>query len=353
MTKLKTLLDKFNKDHHSEVVKVGIQREDPPRLPSGIFQLDLATGGGIPLGRITVVYGTESSMKTTLCLKWIAMAQKLWPQKRCVFVDLEGTFSVGWAKRLGVDTDSLVYAQPSNAEQAVDVIEHLTYADDVSVIVVDSLAALVTQHELDSDAEKAMVGTQGLVINKLYRKLTRALSVASDEGRQPTFIFINQIRFRVGVQHGDPETMPGGPSFKYAASLVLRLYGKDEYTKELSTALPAYKVVSVIVKKWKVPVTSRNCKFMVATLPNEKLRLAVGDSYDMGTIIHYLKHYELLLKDGKTGWVLRDEHGEVVAETKTLDALETKITDDEAFGTLVRTLILRVVVEKGDVIEAD
>ncbi len=353
MSKIQTLLAKFNKDANAEVIKVGIQREDPERLPSGIFQLDLATGGGIPVGRISVVYGTESSMKTTLCLKWIAQAQRRWPERKCVFVDLEGTFTGSWAKKLGVNTESLVYVDPKNAEQAVDVIEHLTYADDVSLIVVDSLAALVTQHELDSSAEKAMVGTQGLVINKLYRKLTRAMSVAQDEGRQPTFLFINQIRFKVGVMMGDPETMPGGPAFRYAASLVLRLYGKDEYLKELSQTLPAYKKVSVIVKKWKVPITARNCEFMVATLANDKLKLAVGDSYDMGTIFHYLKHYELLVKGGKTGWILRDEHGEIHAEVKTQDALETKIRADEAFAKTVRDLIVRVVIEQGDQIDAE
>jgi recombination protein RecA len=353
MSKLQTLLEKFNKDHQADIVKVGVQRDDPERLPTGIFQLDLAIGGGIPVGRVTVVYGTESSMKTTLCLKLIAQAQKRWPDRKAVFVDLEGTLSTGWPRRVGVNTETLVYVQPTHAEQAVDVIENLTYAEDVSVIVVDSLAALVTQHELDSPAEKAMVGTQGIVINKLYRKITRALAVAQEQGRQPTLVFINQIRFKVGVMMGDPETMPGGPSFKFAASLVLRLYGKDEYLKELSTSLPAYKKVSVIVKKWKVPITARNSEFMISTLPNEKLKLAVGDSYDIGTILHYLKHYELLVKDKKAGWILRDEHGEILAETKTLDAFESKVRDDEAFSAAVRALIIRVVIEKGDQLDAE
>jgi recombination protein RecA len=352
MSKLTTLVAKFNKDKAATVVKMGIQKEDPARLPSGIFQLDLATGGGAPIGRTTVIFGTESSMKTTLCLKYIAQAQRKWPERKCVFVDLEGTFTVGWAKRMGVDTDALAYAKPKNAEEAVDLIESLTYADDISVIVVDSLAALVTQHELNSEAEKAMVGTQGIVINKLYRKLTRAMSVAEDEGREPTVFLINQIRFKVGVTHGDPETQPGGPSFKYAASLALRLYGKDEYVKELSSSLPAYKKISCIVKKWKVPITSRNCEFMVALLPNEKLKLTVGDSYDMGTILHYLKHYDLLTK-GKTGWTLCDDHGEIIAEVKTLDALETKLRDDEVFSAAVRSLIVRVVVEKGETIDPE
>lgn len=348
MSKLKELVAKFNKDHKYEVVKVGITRDDPPRIPTGVFQFDLATGGGIPAGRVTVLYGAESSMKTTMACKVIASAQRMWPERRAVFVDLEGTFSRGWARRMGVDTDAMVYAKPSSAEQAVDLIEGLIYAEDVSVVVLDSVAALVTQHELDSPAEKAMVGTQGILINKLYRKTARALSIAEEEGRQPTLVMINQIRFKVGVTRGDPETMPGGPSFKYAASLVVRLYGKDEYLKDLSTTLPAYKKISAIVKKWKVPITARAFEYALALLPNPKLGLAVGESYDVATIMHYLKSYELLVKAAKSGWVVRDEHGEILIEAKTQDAIETKIRTEPEFNTAIRALILRIVLEQGE-----
>jgi recombination protein RecA len=356
MSKLSTLVAKFNKDHDKEIATLGvggIQREDPERLPTGIFQLDLATGGGIPVGRVSVIFGPESSMKTTLCFKLIASAQKRWPDKKCVFVDLEDSMSAKWAQRMGVNTETLAYAKPQHAEQAVDLIESLVYAEDVSLIVVDSLAAMVTQHELDSPAEKAMVGTQGILINKLYRKLTRAMSVSKDSGNTPTVVCINQIRFKVGTVYGDPETMPGGQSFKYAASMVLRLYGKDEFVKEVSKSLPAFKKISAIVKKWKVPITSRSCEFMLALLPNEKLKLDVGDSYDAATVTHYLKHYELMVKAGKSGWAIRDEHGEILAEAKTQDALETKMRDDDAFREQVRALIVRVVIEKGDHIDPD
>lgn len=352
---LTTLVKTFNKDHKAEIVKVGVQVDDPERLPSGIFQLDLQLGGGIPEGRVTVVYGTESSGKTTLCLKLIAAAQRKYPDKKAVFVDLEGTFSTSWAKQMGVDTDALVYVKPYNAEQAVDIMQALIHeAEDVSFIALDSLAALVTQRELESSADQAMVGVQGLLINKLYRKVVQAMGeVQHAKGFSPTVVLVNQIRFKVGVTMGDPEVQPGGPSFKFAASLTLRTYGKDEMMKEVSTKLPAFKKVSVIVKKWKVPITARSSEFLIALIPNDKLKLKVGDSYDIGTIMHYLKSFELLSKGPKGGWAICDEHGEIFAEAKTQDALENQMRDDPDFSKKIRDLILRVVVEKGDLIDAE
>jgi recombination protein RecA len=353
MSKFDHLIKEINKRSKSNVVKVGIQRDDPPRLPSGIFQLDLAMGGGLPLGRVSVVYGPESSMKTSLCLKWIAQAQKLYPEKRAAFMDVEGTLTESWAAKMGVDHTSLAYVEPKHAEQAVDVLEALTYAEDLSVIVVDSLAAFVTQRELDSSAEDSMVGVAGILINKLYRKLGRAMSVAHDEGRMPTVVLINQVRFKIGVMHGDPETMPGGPAFKYASSMTLRTYGKDEMDKEVSGTLPAYKKVSVIIKKHKVPIVAKNCEFSLALQPIPKYGLKVGESYDLGSIMHYLKSLGFLKKGEKSGWLVHDDHGEILIEAKTQDAIETQIVADEAFGQKIRDLIVRTVIEKGDLIEPE
>jgi recombination protein RecA len=354
MSKLDSLLKQINKDAKCEVVRIGVVRDDPDRLPTGIFQLDLAIGGGLPKGRIAILYGPESSMKTTVALKALKNAQKLIPNKRAVFVDLEHTLTKSWAQKLGVDTDSLIHVKPHNAEQAVDIIVALAHeGEDVSVVVVDSLAALVTNREIEESAEKAMVGVQGLLINKLYRKLSQAMGAADENGGAPTMILINQIRFKVGVMMGDPETMPGGPSFKFASSLTLRLYGKDEFLKEVSTSLPAYKKISAIVKKWKVPITARNCEFVVATVDNPKLKLTVGQSYDMGSLMHYLKSFELLVKGDKAGWILRDDHGEILGEFKTLDAVEARIRDDAEFSDTVRGLIVREVLEKGDLLDSE
>ena len=346
MATIKDLIAQLNKDTGEDIITIGATVPDPPRIPSGVFSIDLALSGGVPVGRLTVLYGTESSMKTTFSLKLLANAQKQFPDKRCVFVDLEGTFSSSWARSLGVDTESLAYVVPQNAEQAVDVIEALMYADDVSMIVVDSLAAMVTQRELDSSSDKALVGVQGILINKLYRKVTRALNTAHTHGRIPTLVFINQIRYKVGVMYGDPETMQGGPSFKFAASLMLRFTAKDEMDKAIHPTLPVFKKISVVVKKWKVPVVSKTAEAHIATVPNQKLGLNVGDSYDMATIFHYLKKFEFLSKN-KNVYTLCSSDGDILAEAKTKGAIETQIAHEPTIKAAVMNSIITAITAQG------
>lgn len=329
-----------------------LDADDPPRLGTGIFAVDLQLGGGIPMGRISVIYGPEASMKTTLALKFIAEAQRRFPDKKAVFVDVEGHYSKEWAIKMGVDEPALTVVGPDTAEQAVNFIESLLYAEDLSVVVLDSLAALVTNAELDSDAEKAQVGTQGLLINKMYRKVTRALLLAKKEKkRTPTLILINQIRYKIGVMYGNPEIMPGGPSFLFASFMTLRTYGKDEMDTSVSKDLPAFKKVNVIVKKKKVPIVATKSEFLLALLPNPALGLKVGESYDWTTVLHYLKAYNLLVKV-KGGWDLLCMDGELLSYPKQED-LKKAMRDDPEFDALVKGHIISTVLEGADMIPGD
>jgi len=345
MSKVESLLKQHNKDAVRDFSFVGVMDNSPVRLPTGIFQADLALGGGIPMGRISVIYGTEASMKTTFCLKLIAQAQKLYPDKTAVFIDLEGHFDTDWAKKLGVNCETLGYSLPDSAEQMIDVVESLMYADDLSIIVVDSLAAMVTQHELGKSAEDAIVGRSGLAINKFYRKVSRALGVAKMEGKNPTLVCVNQIRYKIGTIYGDPETMPGGPSFKFASSMTIRLYGKDKIVKEIHPALPAYKEVSMIVKKYKVPIVARQADFTIAVQPIAKYGLEVGDVYDWNTILAYMKELGLIEKDqtGAGGWnVILLDTGEQI-NYSTQEEFKQAIYDDVDLGSRVRKMIIEQV----------
>ena len=149
------LVKGINKKSSKDIATVGITYADPDRLSTGYFALDLATGGGVPIGRVSIIYGPESSMKTTLALKLIANAKKRWPEKKAVFIDVEGHMSKSWAAAMGVDVDKLIYILPENAESVVDMVEAFTQAEDISVLALDSLAAMVTNHELNSDADIA------------------------------------------------------------------------------------------------------------------------------------------------------------------------------------------------------
>ena len=352
--KMKQLLGDLTKTYKDDTIAtMGAKIKDPERLPSGLFAFDLATGGGIPEGRCTILYGTEDSMKTSICLKLIAQAQQKYPDKSAVFVDVEGVFSRNWARTLGVDVDKLVYIHPDNAEQMVDIVEGILYTEDASLVVVDSLAALLTTHESEKSAEDAIVGRTGLVINKFYRKMSMALGKARRAGRRPSVLCINQIRFKIGVTHGNPETMPGGPSFKYASSLTIRLYGKDVMETAVSKSLPAYKELSMIIQKHKIPILAKKAILQVALMPIPEYHLDVGEAYDWNTLLSYLKSMELMTKvsDKKGGWQFTNPATGESCVYKLQDDLKEQIYADPVFAQEVKSGLIAAMMQTDEVIE--
>ncbi|MBU0755495.1 MAG: recombinase RecA [Planctomycetes bacterium] len=187
--------------------------EKVPGIPTGAISLDMALGGsGIPRGRVVEVYGPESSGKTTIALHVVASAQKL--GGIAAFVDAEHALDPSYAKRLGVDLDSLLVSQPDNGEQALEIVEMLVRSNALDVIVVDSVAALVPRAEIEGDMGDAHVGLQARLMSQALRKLTACISRA-----QTAVIFINQIREKIGVFFGNPETTPGGRALKFYSSV--------------------------------------------------------------------------------------------------------------------------------------
>ena len=185
---------------------------DVELLPSGSLSLDLALGGGYPKGRIIEIYGPESSGKTTLALHAIAEIQKQGGQ--AAFIDAEHALDPAYAKRIGVDTANLLISQPDNGEQALEICETLVRSNAVDLIVVDSVAALVPQAEIDGDMGEAQMGLQARLMSQAMRKLTGIISKS-----KATVIFINQIRMKIGVMFGNPETTTGGNALKFYASV--------------------------------------------------------------------------------------------------------------------------------------
>lgn len=207
---LAAIMAKINKESGAKSIMVGSQVPDCTRLPTGVFEFDLATGGGFPDNRMSIVYGPESSGKTNLAYKAMAMAQRCAVDcNKAVFVDLEGTFDPKWAAQFGIDTDQLLVAKPSYGEQAVDMVDALIRASDVRVLVLDSLAVLVAAKELDGTVEKADVGTAAMLVKRLSNKLAVALSEEQKRGHTVCVILLNQTRFKIGVMFGDPECLHG------------------------------------------------------------------------------------------------------------------------------------------------
>lgn len=218
--KLKALEDAFKQIEKQfgkgSIMKMGeAVFGDMEVLPSGSISLDLAMGvGGYPKGRIVEIYGPESSGKTTLALHAIASAQKAGGY--AAFIDAEHALDPVYAKNLGVDINNLILSQPDTGEQALEIAEHLIRSNAIDVIVIDSVAALVPKVEIDGDMGDSHIGMQARLMSQAMRKLSGAISKS-----KTIAIFINQIREKVGVMFGSPETTSGGRALKFYATLRL------------------------------------------------------------------------------------------------------------------------------------
>ncbi|RQO30055.1 recombinase RecA [Taibaiella sp. KBW10] len=214
---LKMTLDKIDKDFgKGSVMKLGEKSQSEMEVIStGSLGLDIALGvGGLPKGRIIEVYGPESSGKTTIAIHTIAEAQKA--GGICAIIDAEHAFDAGYARKLGVNVDELLISQPDYGEQALEIAERLILSGALDVVVIDSVAALVPKGELEGEMGESKMGLQARLMSQAMRKLTAAISRTNC-----TCIFINQLREKIGVMFGSPETTTGGNALKFYASIRL------------------------------------------------------------------------------------------------------------------------------------
>ncbi|MCX6359689.1 MAG: recombinase RecA [Armatimonadetes bacterium] len=211
-------------------------------IPTGSIALDLALGvGGLPRGRIIEIFGTESSGKTTLSLQVVAEAQKLGGV--CAFVDAEHALDPEYAKRLGVNIDELYVSQPNSGEEALEIMDYLIRSSAIDVVVLDSVAALVPKAEIEGEMGDSHMGLQARLMSQAMRKIAGNLSRANC-----ACIFINQIREKIGVMFGNPETTPGGRALKFWASVRLDVR-RTETVKSGADAIGAKTKVKVVKNK--------------------------------------------------------------------------------------------------------
>ncbi|MBI4564466.1 MAG: recombinase RecA [Planctomycetes bacterium] len=223
-------------------------RFDVEGIPTGSLALDMALGGkGIPRGRVIEVFGPEGSGKTTLCLTAIAHVQKSGGQ--AAFIDAEHALDPTYAKKLGVNLDSLLLSQPDSGEQALEIAEILVRSNGVDIIVVDSVAALVPKAELEGEMGDVHMGLQARLMSQALRKLTAAVSKS-----HTCLVFINQLREKIGVMFGNPETTPGGRALKFYSSVridVRRIGVLKDAETELGTRVRAHIVKNKIAPPFK------------------------------------------------------------------------------------------------------
>lgn len=304
---------------------------DVPVIPTGALSLDLALGvGGVPRGRIIEIYGQEGSGKTTICLSIIAQAQK--SGGVAAFIDTENALNPAWAKTLGVDLENLLISQPDTGEQALEIVDVLIRSGGVDVVVVDSVAALAPRAEIEGEMGDAHVGLQARLMSQAMRKLSGVVNRT-----KTCLIFTNQIREKVGVMFGNPETTPGGRALKFYASVRMETR-KGSSIKDGQTIVGDQ--MKVTIRKNKVAPPFRQAEFDI--MFNEGISKE-GNLIDLGVeykIIQksgaWLSYGEERLGQGReNAKQYLKEHPEIAQKIeeeirKTVDqAPPAKIVDDE------------------------
>ena len=301
------------------IMKLGDTKKiDVELLPSGSLSLDLALGGGYPKGRIIEIYGPESSGKTTLALHAIAEIQKQGGQ--AAFIDAEHALDPAYAKKIGVDVANLFVSQPDNGEQALEICETLVRSGAVDLIVVDSVAALVPQAEIDGDMGESQMGLQARLMSQAMRKLTGIIAKS-----KATVIFINQIRMKIGVMFGNPETTTGGNALKFYASvrLDIRRVGQIKSGDDIAGNRTKVKVV-----KNKIAAPFKTAEFDI--MYNEGISLT-GSLIDLGI--------EQKILEKKGAWI--SYNGELIGQGR--EAAKAYLMQNKEVADAIRDAITQKV----------
>jgi len=294
------------------IMKLGeSHRSNVETFPSGSLSLDIALGGGLPKGRVVEIYGPESSGKTTLTLHAIAAVQR--SGGTAAFIDAEHALDPKYAKRIGVDVDNLLISQPDNGEQALEIAETLVRSNAVDIIVIDSVAALVPRAEIEGDMGDSLPGLQARLMSQALRKLTGVISRSNT-----SIIFVNQIRMKIGIMFGNPETTTGGNALKFYASIRMDIR-RTSQIKQGDAVIGNRTRVKVVKNKIAPPF--REAEFDI--MYNEGISYA-GDVLDLAVI------YELVEKSGAWYAYNSEKIGQGREATKQYLQEHPKILDELA-----------------------
>jgi recombination protein RecA len=319
------------------------------RIPAEIFEFDRALGGGWPVGRFNIIYGDKSCGKTAVCLKSLASAQKrcanCWSyiteegcvcgdyrEPICAYLDVEGTWNEAWAKALGVDTDKLLLSIPDHAEQALDMSEALLDSGDVDFVVLDSIAFLTPIKEIEESSGKALQAEQARTLGRGIRKFVSAINrVGNQTGRRPTVLCTNQIRMKLGVMFGNPETQSGGRAPGYAATTEVKCWGA-KYEMDKATGTATYVNLSFRVEKNKASGAKMQGEWRLMVKDDKKLK---GQTYDEPALVLKGISSGLVEKAGN-GWLCLGE------KFKSKDVMVDRLIADLTWQETYQAELLKI-----------
>lgn len=298
--------------------------EDAPRISSGIFMMDVCLNGGWPAGRICIVWGNWSTMKTTNMLRMIANAQKtdivtgkpawMLPEGevpipyRCGFVDVENSFDRGWAERQGVDLDTLDIINPKNTEDVGDVVYKLLKEESLDIIVIDSLAAMIPEALEEAEMGERNIGLSAQMNEKLLRKIQAAQrSVARRKGFVPSIFIINQMREKIGIVYGAKETKPGGVAQNYYASVDVFLTASVvEFYDPKERQFPKTQEFGFKVLKNKCGTAKMQAKYVMQLVDDPSGSPMAGQILELKEVLAYAKRLGVYSEDEKKGYKVFD-----------------------------------------------
>lgn len=322
---------KLSKKLGSEIGGLGANFMEFERLPSGIAALDIALAGGIPLGSVSILYGHESSGKTSLCLRLAAQHQHRFPDDAVAWLDPENSWDPEWAVKHGVDPSRVYVYKPTSAEEACDVVDAIAFAKDAGLLVLDSIPALSSIKQLEKQGEQHVMAGATKEVSDVLRKIGGASLEHTKRNHRLTTIYINQLRTKIGVMFGNPETIPGPALQNYQAFLKLKLRQKP-ILKEKIAPVPIYAECFAKVEKKKFPICMSAAEWSVITYPHEGHKPL--DVNNRRVIEKMLEAYGMLAGSGKE-WLLWGE----VFSTKTA-ALDAALDDyDGTITSIIQKML--------------
>ena len=348
------LLKKIRQDHGASILKPAdeFRIQQVHRIPSGVFFYDYALGGGYPAGKISIVWGHKSTGKTALCLRTLGNAQRIcsncytfpdangkceckkFRETVCAFLDVEGSWDQEWAQLQGVDTSRVLLSVPEYAEQTLDIAEALLRSKSVDFMVIDSLAFLTPAKEIEESTKKALQAEQARVVGRGIRKFVAAFNwLGNRTGRRPTLLFTNQIRMKLGVMFGSPETQPAGYGPGFSATTETRTFG-GTYEMDDVTGKPLWVDMSFRVEKNKSAGAKVEGEWRLMLADTEIKKK--GDVYEEPGMIEMGKRVGLVEKEGN-GWTCFGE--KYRSQSKLAVALAEDAELKKKFGEMLASVL--------------